>query len=224
MQGSVVQRVGRRDRQLQLGPLGGQRATQVVGDIGDEPALPFGGPLEPVEHPVHGRGQPTDLVVAAGRVDPTIEVAVGDEVDLGADPVEPPQRPADQHPGRRDEQRPDERYADQQGPPEVGRRLAHRLQAGADVDPDPVPGHSGLSTSTVGSARSRCRPARRSSSRRRPPVAGSSVSGPRTGGIDGGGHDATLVVDDLGHRVVRDAHQHLGQVSRPAEGEEVGHP
>ena len=137
VQGRVVQRVGLRHRQLQLDPLGGQGAAQVVGHVGDEPALPLGGPVEPVEHPVHGRGQPADLVVAAGRVDPTTEVGVGDEVDLGADPVEPPQRAPDQQPRGRDEQRPDERYADQQGPPQAGRRLAHRLQAGADVHPDP---------------------------------------------------------------------------------------
>ena len=49
--------------------------------------------LEPAEHPVHGGGQPADLVAPAVVGDPPVELLLGDRVDLGADPVEPAAAP-----------------------------------------------------------------------------------------------------------------------------------
>ena len=64
MQLLVVDGAGMRHRDLELRALRGQRAAQVVGDVGDEPALPLAGLLEPREHPVHRRREPADLVAA----------------------------------------------------------------------------------------------------------------------------------------------------------------
>ena len=47
---------------LELGPHAGQRAAQLVGGVGDERALPLPAGGQPVEHPVQGDGQGTDLV------------------------------------------------------------------------------------------------------------------------------------------------------------------
>ena len=56
--------------------------------------------LEPVEHPVHGGGEPADLVAGRGLRHPPVQLRGGDRVHLGADRVDRRQRPAD-HPPRR---------------------------------------------------------------------------------------------------------------------------
>ena len=60
-------RSGWREVDLELGPHPGERAAQLVGGVGDEALLPCGSARSSaVEHRVHRRGQPGDLVVAAG--------------------------------------------------------------------------------------------------------------------------------------------------------------
>ena len=54
-----------RMRQGNLGMLtdGGERRPQFVGCVGDKPALAVSTVFEPCQHPVHRRGESSDLVV-----------------------------------------------------------------------------------------------------------------------------------------------------------------
>ena len=169
----VVDGTGAGHGHLQLGPLRGERAAQVVGDVGHEPALPLLGLLERAEHPVHRAARRPTSSAGRRRPHPPREVVLGDGVDLGADPVEPAQRPPDQQPRRGDEEQPDQGYADPQPRPQARGRLADGLQAGADVDADPaaVGRGSGGGPQPV-RPRSRRRRDRRRPRRWRPPVVG----------------------------------------------------
>ncbi len=132
------------------------------------------------------------------------EVVLGDGVDLGADPVEAAERPADQQPRRRDQEQPDQRYADPQPRTQARGGLAHGLQAGADV-------HANVASAGRGSGG---RPEAvllglvvvGTDDVRDVEAAGGGLGGERRGAhrVRGGGDDPALVVDDLGHRVVGD--------------------
>ena len=88
---------------LELGPHACQRGAQLVGGIGDEPALAVGGRLDAFEHPVHGAGQAGHLVVAGRDRDSAVEALPADALDLGADRLDRTQRPAHHHPQERGE-------------------------------------------------------------------------------------------------------------------------
>jgi hypothetical protein len=77
--------VGVGEIDLQLGADAGQRVAQLVGGVGDEALLAIVGIFDPVEHGVHGAGEPGDLVVAVGLGDPTSKVGAGHVRDLGSD-------------------------------------------------------------------------------------------------------------------------------------------
>ena len=53
----------------------GERGTQLVRGVGDEPPLAVEGALEPVEHVVEGLGQLVELVARTLQRDPRREVA-----------------------------------------------------------------------------------------------------------------------------------------------------
>jgi hypothetical protein len=100
--------------ELEREPLGRQGALKVVGDVGDELALPGHGHLDPGQHPVHGRGETADLVPRSAHDHPPVELVRVNGVDLGTDPVEPAECAPDQQPDHDAEQQHGERYADQQ--------------------------------------------------------------------------------------------------------------
>ena len=89
----VLGEVGRRDafgvRERDLGLLADRcdRRAQLVGRVRHELLLPPLRELQPVEHAVHRRREPGDLVGATGRGDAAVHLARRDLVDLGADRV-----------------------------------------------------------------------------------------------------------------------------------------
>ncbi len=119
-----VSSLGGLQRQLERHPLRGKRTLQVVGDVGDEVPLPLGGGVEPLEQRVHRGGQPTDLVVDAVAGHPGVQVLLRDPVDLGADPVQPADRAAEQQPDHDPEDEHDQGHADPQRAAKRGRCLA----------------------------------------------------------------------------------------------------
>ncbi len=87
-------------RHLQLGAQAGDRAAQLVGGVGDEPALSFHGGFERGERLVGGAGEAGDLVTADGLRDPPAQVGGGgDRGHLAADVLDGPQGAAGHQPG-----------------------------------------------------------------------------------------------------------------------------
>ncbi len=95
---------------FELGAHPRQRCPQLVGRVGDESLLASDRPFEAREHLVHRDGEPGDLVVAARFGHPTVEFVDTDARDLGADPLDRPQRPTDDHPDDRSQGEDGERH------------------------------------------------------------------------------------------------------------------
>ena len=119
-------------------------------DVGNQPPLSLHRGVDARQHPVHGRGQATDLVASTVVGDPEVELVVADGIDLCADVVEPRQGSAQDQPDHEGERHQDQWATHHQGSPQSVRRLVHGLEAGADdnrhlavgrlavLDPDPV--------------------------------------------------------------------------------------
>ncbi len=82
---------------LQLGAQRGKRVAQLVGDVGDQRALALGGGLQPIQHGVHGVGQPADLVAPGRLGHPAVELGRHERLHLGADRLHRSERPAGEH-------------------------------------------------------------------------------------------------------------------------------
>ena len=135
----VVPGAGMGQRHLELGALRRQRAAQVVRDVGEEPRAAARGRAPDVRASGswwRRAGRPR----RRGPSSPTRRTRSSSvmRVDLLADPVEAAQGAADQQPGGRDEEQPEERYADPQPRAQAGGGLADRLQAGARRRPVPA--------------------------------------------------------------------------------------
>jgi hypothetical protein len=83
--------------------------------VGDELALAAAGGVEPVQHGVHGGGEPGDLVVAARYRHPEVQGLFADGGDLGADGLHRAQRAAGDPPGDQGDGEQQQRTADDQG-------------------------------------------------------------------------------------------------------------
>ncbi|GAA4692081.1 hypothetical protein GCM10023349_03750 [Nocardioides conyzicola] len=108
--------LGPGEGELEGDALRGERALQIVGDVGDEVALVLRGSVEPPQHRVHGRGQTADLVGHAVTGHPGVQVLRGDPVHLGSDAVQPSERPAEEQPDHDAERQCHERHAHGQRP------------------------------------------------------------------------------------------------------------
>ena len=101
-----------------------------MGDVRDQPPLPLHRCVDAAQHPVHGRGQPADLVASTVVGDPEVELVGADRVDLGPDLVQPRQRPAQHQPDHEGERHKDQWATDHEGPPQsaVASCTASRLE------------------------------------------------------------------------------------------------
>ena len=79
---------GRAERDLGGVPHHGQRSPQLVGRVGGEPADLLERPLQPRDHAVERPGQPAQLVVGVGDLQPPVEPGGGDLVGRGGHPVD----------------------------------------------------------------------------------------------------------------------------------------
>jgi hypothetical protein len=89
-------RVSQRD--LQHGPLGGQRGTQFVGRVGDEMPLRLKRGLKPREQVVQGLAEPAELVIAPPGPQPPAQVGGGDVPRGRDDRLQRPQQAAREQP------------------------------------------------------------------------------------------------------------------------------
>jgi hypothetical protein len=83
-------------RLVQVRPKGGERTSELVTGIGNEPAL---GPLrafQPPQHVIHRPGQPGDLVLTARHGNPVRQVSLLDRRDLRPNGLHRRQGTADQ--------------------------------------------------------------------------------------------------------------------------------
>ena len=119
---------------LELGPHPRQRTAELVGGVGDQASLLVRGPLEAIEHPVHGVRQPRDLVAGLGHGDPMIEVVRADGGDLAPDRLHRPDRPPHEPPDDRPEQDRDEGDGRDEGPLQCGGALSHVVEVDAEVE------------------------------------------------------------------------------------------
>ena len=109
-------RIGQRD--LEQGPLGRQRRTQLVRRVGDEPPLRLERLVQPLEQVVEGFREVPELVAPPGEPQPAVQVGGGDL------------------PGRRGDgpQRPQEPAGDQPAEPERDHRHDHQADRGGGDD------------------------------------------------------------------------------------------
>jgi hypothetical protein len=96
----------------------GDRGSEFMRRVRDEPVLSLARGLEPVEHLVHRRRQSADLVSGRGNRNSTVEVIAADARDLGADRLDWVERAADDDPHHRGNDRqqggdPDDERADE---------------------------------------------------------------------------------------------------------------
>ena len=87
---------GDAERNLGLIAKNGKRSAQLVSGVGREPADFLERSLEPRDHAVERPGQPSELVVRVGRVQPPVELAGGDLVGRGSHAVHRGERLAGQ--------------------------------------------------------------------------------------------------------------------------------
>jgi len=94
-------RLGLGQGHVQRGPHGGQRGTQLVRGIGDEPALRGEGAIQPSQQPVDSVAEFLELVVRAGQRQPLVQVLLGDALGGGGHLPHRAQRPAGHDPAER---------------------------------------------------------------------------------------------------------------------------
>ena len=117
---------GQRDR-LRRGRLGfgqrhvegrahrGQRGTQLVRGVGDEPALGVEGDLQPLQQAVDGVTELLELVLRAVQAEPLVQAVLGDALGRRGHLPDRPQRPPGYQPAERDRYHGHDGQGDQRG-------------------------------------------------------------------------------------------------------------
>jgi hypothetical protein len=126
MRRGQVSTVGVREVDLELGPNARERASQLVRRVRDEPLLLERAPLEALEHRVHRRGEPVDLIAGSGLRNSEMQIGASDVRDLRADRLNGTKGAAHQPPDERREDDDDDRDGDRQ-------RTSERVGALLDV-------------------------------------------------------------------------------------------
>ena len=88
----------------------GDRRTELVGSVRDEPARSALSGLQPLEHPVHRGREAGDLVITRRVGNPPMEVAGRDRVHLGPDGIDGRQGPRRHEPGDQPDDEQEERH------------------------------------------------------------------------------------------------------------------
>ena len=138
--GQAVAELGMVQRDLRMLPDRRDRRPQLVRGVRNEPAFSMLRLLQPVQHPVHRRGQPAHLVAGGRLRHSAVQRRRGDGVDLDPDRVDRSQRPPDQSPGGRGHHRQQGRQPDRQQRFQRAGGLVHRVHALPEHDGPARPG------------------------------------------------------------------------------------
>ncbi len=111
---SDARHLGVRLSELGVLPDGRERGAQFVRGIRYEAPLGRGRRIEPIEHPVHRRGERGDLVPGLRNGHALVQTLGGDAVDLFADPSHRTQGSPDHEPGRDGDEQQEQGEGDRQ--------------------------------------------------------------------------------------------------------------